>query len=89
MYKAKTKRGSVIDVRGWWRRKLYINGYPQTQWSYRSDWNKILHKSKMDGLPNHGSALILGLGGGDLAHIIDKLRPDWKTVFVELESEVA
>ena len=88
MYLTKTKNGSVIEVRGWWRRKLFINGYPQTQQSYRSDWATILHRSGVDDLPHIGSALVLGLGGGDLAHILDKVKPVWMTVFVELESDV-
>lgn len=88
MYRAKTKRGSVIEVRGWWCKKLFIDGYPQTQWSYWRDWKTILRRSGLDDLSHRGSALVLGLGGGDLAKILDKLRPDWTTVFVELVPEV-
>ena len=88
MYLAKTRNGSVVEVRGWWRRKLFINGYPQTQMAYRRDWKTILHNSRINDLPWAGSVLVLGLGGGDLAKILDKLRPDWTTVFVELEAEV-
>jgi spermidine synthase len=88
MYSEKTKSGSIVEVRGWWRRKLFIDGYPQTQAAYRRDWKTILSRSMVEDLPRRGSALVLGLGGGDLACILDKLRPGWKTVFVELEPEV-
>lgn len=89
MYRVKAKRGTVIEVKGWWNKKLFIDGYPQTQWSYRRDWKTILRRSRIDDQPDRGSALVLGLGGGDLVYILDQLRPNWTTVFVELEAEVA
>lgn len=88
MYRVKTKRGSVIEVKGLWRRKLYIDGYPQTQQSYRRDWKTILHRSRVDDLPNGGSALVLGLGGGDLIKLLTYQHTNVEITAVELEGEV-
>lgn len=88
MYRAISKLGSVIEVRGWWRPKLFINDFPQTQWVYRRDWKTIMRKSKIDQLPNNGSALLLGLGGGDVIKILTRKNPNLTITAVELESEV-
>lgn len=88
MYRVKTKLGSVIEVKGWWRRKLYINGYPQTQWSYRRDWKTILRRSRVDNLPRNGSALVLGLGGGDVVKLLTNYQTNVTIVAVEIEKEV-
>ncbi len=84
-----SKLGSTIEVRqSWGAKSLYINGCPQSQGAYRRDWKTILSKAGVDQLPKLGSALVLGLGGGDLAKILEKRWPNWFITFVELESEV-
>lgn len=88
MYRVKTKRGSVIEVKGWWRRKLFIDGYPQTQWSYKRDWKTILHRSRVEVISHGGSALILGLGGGDVVKLLTYQHTNVEITAVELEGEV-
>ena len=84
-----TKRGTQIEVRELWgRRKLDLDGYPQSNWGYVRNWQAVLHSAQIAQLPARGKACVLGLGGGNLVQILSRIKPSWQLSFVELESEI-
>lgn len=88
LYRNITKHNSVIEVRevsG--RRRLYIGGYPQSQSSYRRDWRTILRKAGVDRL-GQPDILVLGLGGGDVIKLLQKMIGGASITAVELEGAV-
>lgn len=90
IYKGKTSRGTLIEIREiFGRNKLDLDGYPQSNSVYRRYWKNVFLMTKIADLSSKGNALVLGLGGGDVANIIEKIQPKWKVTFVELEQEIA
>ena len=89
LYKSKSKLGTLIEVREvLGLRKMDLDGYPQSNDTYRRYWKRIL-KKYIVGRQESGRALVLGLGGGDLAKIITRLLPQWHATYVEIDAEVA
>ncbi len=89
LYRNMTKRNSMIEVRevaG--RRRLYIDGYPQSQIAYRRDWKTILKKAAIGRLPRGARILVLGLGGGDVVKLLKNYQSEATIAAVELEREV-
>lgn len=89
LFKSTTILNTKIEVRELFGvRKLDLDGFPQSGLIYQKYWKNIFFKLKIDQMTNVGNALVLGLGGGDLAKILEKTKPLWKTTFVELEPEI-
>ncbi len=89
LFKGKTAMNTKVEVRELFGvRKLDLDGYPQSGLIYQKYWKNIFFKLKIDEMSNVGNALILGLGGGDLAKIFEKIKPLWKTTFIEIEPEI-
>lgn len=88
LYKQRSKLGTMIEVRQLFgHTKLDLDGYPQTNDHYFRYWTNIHKLIAMDPTKN-SQALILGLGGGNLATLLADRMPKINTTFVELESEV-
>ena len=89
LYRKKTASGTLLEVfERYGQLRLHLDGHPQSNSSYRRDWKKIFRRSHVSAMPQHGSALVLGLGGGDMAYILKQMHPTWHVTFVELEHEV-
>lgn len=88
LFKGKTKRGTLIEVREvYGKRKMDLDGYPQSNPRYYSNWKRILRKIRFY-KDSPGLALMLGLGGGDVVDIIAKYTPMQHTTVVEIDSTV-
>lgn len=75
-----------IEIRqSWGAKSLFIDGYPQTQSSYRRDWKIIFRRA---GVGTVRSVLLLGLGGGDVIKLLQKIHSGAVITAVELEAEV-
>ena len=89
VYRSCTAKKTLIEVREiFGQKKLDINGYPQSGLNYRKCWRAIFRRANIETFRENGKALVLGLGGGDVAKILDDLKPRWKVTFVEIEPEI-
>lgn len=89
LYRGRTANNTLIEVREiLGKRKLDLDGYPQSGANYQRYWRHVFARQEMTKLDEYGRALVLGLGGGDLATICAKLLPKWEMTYVELEREI-
>lgn len=70
--------------------KLYltINGRPQTNPQYQSNWDKLLTPIVGGAKSSQYHILVLGLGGGDVIKVVQKLNPGAVVTAVEIDNEV-
>lgn len=89
IYKGRTLDNSPIEVREvLGHNKLDMGGYPQSGVAYTSCWKSIFKQANLDQFPEAGSVLVLGLGGGDIAKLFEKIKPEWHSTFVEIEPQI-
>lgn len=70
------------------RLHLTINGRPQTNPQYQSNWQKLLTPIVGGANRSPYHILVLGLGGGDVIKVVQKLNPEAVVTTVEIDSEV-
>lgn len=74
------KKIKVVEVMG--KKIIYVAGAEQTGGTITGMWRKALRKLPATNLQ---TALILGLGGGDVIRLISKSYPDIKITAVEID----
>jgi spermidine synthase len=88
-FKGITRKGTLIEVREiFGKKKLDLNGYPQSNPSYVHHWKNIFTSANIVDLPTKSKILVLGLGGGDIARILEGINANWHLTMIELEPEV-
>lgn len=88
IFKQISSLGTLIEVREiFGQKKMDLDGYPQTSNHYLKYWKKLINNYDLN-KQKITQVLVLGLGGGNLATILEHEMPRANTTFVELEEEV-
>jgi Spermidine synthase len=79
---------SIIVTEHYGRRHLLVDGEPQSSNHYLSNWKRLLRARPLRQLPTQSRVLVLGLGAGQLAWVIQNRYPGWYMTFVEIDEVV-
>lgn len=79
--------GSIIVEEQFGQKLLKVGGITQSGWLVKNFWKKVLKILKKEKAV-FKKVLVLGLGGGTVAPLINHYWPEAKTIGVELDPEV-